>query len=153
MKRSRAAFKAMREMVGMTQRDLADALGVQERSVRRWEASAPDTYNFPPGPAWALLEDALAKQAEIVSFAVSKAQELEDAMGHAPDAVEVKYWLSQAAYASFSTDTEHDVAGSYRMANANARAAAAALMDLDYRVQFVDGAGNVLVPDSAVLDD
>ena len=37
MKRSKADFKAMREMVGMSQSLLAKRLGVTTTSVKRWE--------------------------------------------------------------------------------------------------------------------
>jgi DNA-binding transcriptional regulator YiaG len=38
MDRTKAEFRAIRETVGMTQGMLADALGVEQRSVRRWES-------------------------------------------------------------------------------------------------------------------
>ena len=43
---NKAEFRAMREMVGMTQATLADALGVEVRSVKRWES--PSAPQVPP---------------------------------------------------------------------------------------------------------
>lgn len=48
MEKTKAALKALRETVGMAQRNLAAALGVEARSVKRWESAAAEGY--PPLP-------------------------------------------------------------------------------------------------------
>lgn len=152
MEKSRAEFKALREMAGITQRDLADMLGVKERSVQRWEADTPTTHNFPPDAAWDILIEALEGQSEMVDYAIAQAEAIEGSIGKKPEAVEIRYWLTEAAYIGYSTDTELSTSGSWRMANANARAAAAALTALGYTVRFVSGSDKTLVPMHSDID-
>ena len=66
--RSKQEFKALREQVGMSQTDLALALDVSERSVKRWESVKYKEYNA--------------------------AQEV----GGYPASVKLVYWSSQAEY-------------------------------------------------------
>lgn len=57
--RSKADFRARREMIGLTQGDIADALGVTQMSVNRWEREG---FNDPPDEAWSLIEFHEAEQ-------------------------------------------------------------------------------------------
>ena len=123
--RSKAAFRATREMVGMTQAALADELGVEVRSVKRWES--PSAPQVPPHDAWAILDAALERQREVVMFALGKVHDVMDETGGAPQAVALPYWASAEDYLANSTDGMLGVAGDWRMANANARALACTL--------------------------
>lgn len=123
MRRTKTEFRAIRELTGITQAALARTLGVEVRSVKRWESDAAPQY--PPADAWAALDAALDAQRQVVDYALSKIDELD-----AP-AVRLPYWSSAEEYAAKSTDAALGVpmdAESYRRANANLRAIAAVLM-------------------------
>ena len=137
MARTKAEFRALREQTGITQAEMARSLGVQVRSVKRWEH--PQAPQMPPEDAWDKVERAAARQREIVQFAIDKAEQLAEQMGHDPERVDLAYWLSEEDYLTHSTDARNGVEGSWRMANANARAARAALEAFGFSVQFVDG--------------
>ena len=50
MKKTNAAFRALREECGLTQQDIADEAGVQILSVKRWENTKED--HQPPDDVW-----------------------------------------------------------------------------------------------------
>lgn len=135
--RTKAEFRALRETVGLLQGDIARELGVEERSVRRWES--PDAPQFPPQDAWDVLDDALEQQRKVVSFALGKVDEIAKQQGDYPHAVELPYWSSAKDY-----DNHHsaDDGGNWRMANANSRLVAFALHERGIRVKWIDGADN-----------
>lgn len=112
-----ANFRVLRETMGFTREDVADALGVSVRSVKRWEN--PREENLPPEDAWVLLEDAQKKRREIVSQAL----EVVDYAKARGGVVEMTYYRSQEQF-----DKVGD-GGCYRVANANARAVAKGLED------------------------
>ena len=118
----------MRELVGHTQATLAKALGVEERSVRRWES--PSAPQGAPDDAWDVLEEALEAQRRVVEFGLGKADEW-------PDAQEVSlvYWSSQRQY-----DEARGDGGDWRMANATARSLASVLLAEGRHVVWRDGA-------------
>lgn len=151
MIRSKAAFRAIRETVGYTQAALADELGVQVRSIKRWESR--ETPQQPPEDAWRILTAALEAQDDVVDYAYEKANEIIGKLCTdeyvAPPAIHLRYWTSGEDYAARSTDARLGVAGDWRMANANARAVAAVLRSHAIEVEFVDGAGDIwLHPDT-----
>ena len=123
--RTKAEFRAIRETVGMTQAALADELGVQERSVKRWEGK--DAPQVPPEDAWDVLGAALDRQREVVLFALSKVYEISDEMGDEPIHVSLPYWSCAEDYEASFTDAANGIHGDWRMANANARVLAAIL--------------------------
>lgn len=115
MERSKADFKALREMVGMSQQALADALHVDKRSIQRWEAHG-NAWE-PPADAWDVLDAARERQRWTVANAIEIANEPGNL--HAP--VLLTYWKSQEDYERAGHG------GDYQMANANARIIAAIL--------------------------
>ena len=132
MHRTKAAFRAIREMVGMTQHALAQELGVEVRSVKRWES--PDAPQMPPQDAWDVLDAALADQRQVVAYALGKVDEVAQQRGNYPHAVTLPYWTSQAAY-----DAGHvlEDGGDWRMANANSRLVAFALHERGIPVEWI----------------
>ena len=48
MKKTRAAFRALREECGYTQTDIANIFNIDRRSVRRWEAGEDGGWYEPP---------------------------------------------------------------------------------------------------------
>lgn len=133
--RTLAEFRAIRETVGMTQGMLAEELGVNPRSVRRWESPDYDGYR-PPQDAWDVLDDALDAQRRGIAAALGKLDEIVQERVSAPDSVKLPYWTSQSDY-----DRHHyiDDGGDWRMANATSRMLAEMLHERGVRVDWTDG--------------
>ena len=87
--RAKAEFRAMRETVGISQNALAAALGVQPRTLRRWEAD--EERWEPPEDAWEELDALRADQERVVGFAVRKALSIREEMGGEPAEVVLPY--------------------------------------------------------------
>ena len=135
---TKADFRSMREQTGYSQQALANVLDVNVKTVKRWEHEADASQ--PPVDAWELLEDALNVQRQMATYAVSVAREQEAALGEKPKAIRLTYYRDQAMFDRFGRDE-----GYFGAANANARAAAEALIREGYEVEFrypTDGAIN-----------
>lgn len=105
--RSRADFKAQRDALGLSLHDVAELMGVQERSVRRWEAEGGNRI---PDAAWELL-DGLAERFDL---AVQSA--VEAALDSGAKNAELTYYRTQREYEEHGRDEGH-----YGLANAIAR--------------------------------
>lgn len=130
MERTKAAFKALREQVGLKQADLADALGVETRSVRRWESPAAEGYRAPED-AWRVLERAREAQRQQVAYALEVVRKQTSELGQSPAAVALTYYRDQEQYDACGRDK-----GPVGVANANARAIAEALEREGYSVEW-----------------
>ncbi len=124
-----ATARAWRETVGLSQLDAAKELGVNVRSVKRWEDPragylAPDIY-------WELLERYMDAQREAVDAALEEAQGAEAEDGRPPALVPLTYYRAQWDY-----DANGVGDGPYTVANASARAAGEALAFAGYRVEY-----------------
>ena len=139
--RNKQEFKALREQVGMSQTDLALALDVSERSVKRWESVKYKEYNAPQD-AWDILDDALKLQRQVISAALGQIDEAAQEVGGYPASVKLVYWSSQAEY-----DEHHcvDDDGDWRQANATARIVSYALHERGIETDWISGADK-LVP-------
>lgn len=139
--RSKQEFKALREQIGMSQADLALALGVTERSAKRWESIKYTNYNAPQD-AWDILDDALKLQRQVISAALGQIDEAAQEVGGYPASVKLVYWSTQAEY-----DEYHcvDDDGDWRQANATARIVSYALHERGIETDWISGADN-LVP-------
>ena len=135
--RSKSEFKAIRERVGITQAALTSIMGVSQRSVRYWEH--PISQRQPPEEAWRILDDALDRQRQVVSFALQKVDEAEETAGTKPNAVRLPYWLTEGDYVQWSTDAMLGIIGDWRMANANNQVLAIILEERGVNVEWVDG--------------
>ena len=141
--RTKADFAALRESVGLTQANLADDLGVQARSVRRWEQPGQEGYE-PPADAWDMLDSYADLQRQMVDHARETVMRTGEEAGRQPDRVTLTYWRSQEQYDELGRDE-----GWYGVANANARAAAAELGRYGFKVRFAyPGEGAIRTPGS-----
>ncbi len=132
MQRTKANFRALRETVGMSQAHLAKELGIDSRSVRRWEDPKEKSCN-PREFAWDILEEARRAQLAAYDAAVTAVEDTADEAGAASKSVTLSYWPNAASYAR--AHPEEDPA-CWQMANANARLAAHALAEMGYDVEF-----------------
>lgn len=141
--RTKADFAALRETVGLTQANLADDLGVQARSVRRWEQPGQEGYE-PPADAWDMLDSYADLQRQMVDHARETVMRTGEGAGHQPDEVVLTYYRSQEQYDELGRDE-----GWYGVANANARAVAAELARYGLSVRFsYPGEGAIETPGS-----
>lgn len=125
-KRTKAAFRATREMVGMTQAMLAKRLGVEVRSVKRWEQ--PDSPQVPPDDAWDVLDAAKADQDSLVGVALGVVDR------ERPESYRLVYWTSQEQWDGYHVGpTKTD----WRMANATSRRIAALLAERGIEVVWL----------------
>lgn len=113
MEKTHAGFRALRESLGLSLADVAEAMGVRERSVRRWEACGD---NYPPEDAWEWLEGMQRRFEEGVSHALSVVER--SGAGRAS----ITYYRSQEEYDAMGRDE-----GPYGFTNAISREVALTL--------------------------
>lgn len=111
--RTHAGFRALRESIGLSQSDVADVAGVQERTVRRWEAPG---NAIAPADAWHDLERMRETFRAGVSAALSQVAEITDEAGRPPRTVALSYYRSQSEYDELGRDD-----GPYGFRNAMTR--------------------------------
>ena len=107
-----ATFRALRETIGLTQGDVAKALGVSLRTVKRWEH--PD-WQEPPEDAWAWLLEMHDRHDALVDEAVDRALTIVGERGE-PAAVVITYYRDQAQH-----DAHGREPGPYGFVNSIAR--------------------------------
>ena len=127
MAKTTASFRALREMCGLTQQNVADALGVRALTVKRWERPG---FPEPPDDAWAYLNSMRDRMVEMAEFAADKAVELRDETG--AGAIALTYFRDQSQYDEAGRDE-----GPVGFANAVARLTASHLevegVDVEFR--------------------
>lgn len=126
MEHTKAAFRALRESVGLTQQALADRLGVRVRSVKRWE-NLEEPYQA-PDEAWDVLWEYLKDQQSLAHVALDVVERAH------PSSYRLVYWTSQEQWRRYHVGSEVD----WRVANATNRAIAVLLEERGVEVVWVD---------------
>lgn len=134
--RSKADLRARREMLGLTQGDVADMLGVTVMSVNRWER--PGKNDAPP-EAWELIEGYERRMSDAVGACASIAEDAAAKAGKPPKAVQITVFRSQEDYDRWGRDD-----GIFRFANACAFEAARTLASEGFAVEFVYPEGSIV---------
>lgn len=121
--------KALREILGHSQRTMAEEIGVSERAVRNWELG---TRNVPQDVAdW--LIDQLAQHDELVNAVLEDMYEVLDEHGwQDPEVVTLPYWRTQDEMKEAGGEGEVGVI------NARTREIAQALRREGLKVQFTN---------------
>ena len=123
MEKTKASFRALREMCGLSQQDVAIVADVNKLTVKRWEN--PGNGWDPPDDVWAWLLSCAGLQSQTVDAAVSAA------VANPGGAVQITYYRTQEQYDELGRDE-----GPVGMANANSRLVAHRLMALGREVSF-----------------
>lgn len=129
MKKSKAAFRAVREACGLSQQDVADEAGVQLRTVKKWESSGSDIKQ-PPDDVWewlvAMRDAAYAEAARMAANAIELAVDESDS-----GPIYIAYYRMQADLERFGQDDRP-----YGLVNTISRKAAEIIEDAGYEVEF-----------------
>ena len=125
---TKAGFKALREGCGLSQHDVAHAIGKTTRIVGQWETTAEKA--MPTREAWEYLRSVEEEQAEQVAYALGVVREATDKLG-TPALVPITYYQSQRSYDEYGRDE-----GPVGWANAVARKTAAELKRLGVEAEF-----------------
>ena len=130
---TKATLKAMREMCGLTQQDVARELGVTDRSVRRWEN--PEQPHTPPQELIDFIADSFRAHFDAISQTMDIVEDFDKAQN-----IQLTVYRNQAQYDTLGRDS-----GLYTVANANTYAVAQALTTQGYKVSFAypDEAENI----------
>ena len=118
MARGKADFRVRREMLGLTQQDVADALNANVKTIKNWENPRQTRYRISDA-AWEFLDCAADIQARQVAYARSVIEKHAEVFAESPIVVPITYYRDQAAYDECGRD-----AGPYGQANATSRAIA-----------------------------
>ncbi len=136
MQKTKANFRALREMIGYTQLELADMFGVSAYSVKRWER--PDrVQNNPPDEAWDFLVSEFARLCKATCDSVDAIMKrLEEKADEVDEPVVLTYYRTQKDLDNFSDIPSHKNQD-YLFVNRVTRAVATMLYDLDVSFEFV----------------
>lgn len=130
MARGKADFRARREMLGLTQQDVANALNANVKTIKNWENPRQTRYRISDA-AWEFLDCAADIQARQVAYARCVIEKHAEVFAESPIVVPITYYRDQAAYDECGRD-----AGPYGQANATSRAIARELERMGVQVEF-----------------
>lgn len=102
MERTKADFKALRERVGLSQHDVADAIMVSIKTIKRWEN--PSVPYEAPADAWEYLENVLEVQSNQVSYTLGVLAKQVEQLGGEPAVVPITYYRDQEMYDRYGRD-------------------------------------------------
>lgn len=132
MIRSKATFRAIRQMLGLSHKDVAELLDINEiRNIRRWES--PTSQLQPPERAWELLENMHDAFIHDAADQVATIQKLSKTKK--PNTIQLKYYINKEDFLA-----EHpDDYPLFTYANTQSRLVAMSLENLGYDVEFIYG--------------
>ena len=128
--RTPAEFQATRKRVGLSCSDLAHALGIEVRTVRRWES--PSSPAVPFDQAWDLLDARLETRRRAIDAAIDELEKQEKERGGIAS-VSLAIWPSDAAWSQAHPGEQ----GGARFANSINCAVADVAEALGYAVEWV----------------
>lgn len=100
--RTKADFKALREACGLSQQNVADALGVHLQTIKRWEK--PSFPYAVPDDAFGYLDSVAESQANQVSYMLSVVAKQVEQFGKNPVLVPITYYRDQQMYDIYGRD-------------------------------------------------
>ena len=114
----KANLRALREMTGLTQSDIAEMLKVHINTVKNWEH--PAHAQTAPAILYEKLKSILATRKQIVQFVLNN----NDFDTNNANKITLTFYRDQEEYNKYGRDE-----GNYKLANANTLAVAKALLD------------------------
>lgn len=126
IERTKAGFRALRDLCGVTQDELAQVLSCDLKTVQRLESPRREDMQ-PREEDWRALEQLRRTQVAQLDYAMQTVERAIDS-GTRPH-VDIPYFRTQAAY-----DSEGRDAGSFRLANRVAGEVAEALDEMGVEV-------------------
>ena len=120
--------RAMRETVGLSQREFAELVGVGERVVRNWESGKWET----PGPVVDRLEALVAAHDRAVADAMAGLSEIAEERGGPPELAHLAYYRTQREYDALGRDP-----GPVGIVNARTRAIGTELRKMGVEVAYL----------------
>lgn len=118
-----ADFRARRERCGLTQQEMADAVGVRVLAVKKWERPGGPVA---PADAWEFLEAVETARRAVVKQAEEAALQFAER-----GAVQLTYYRTQEQFDEYGRDE-----GPFGVANANARAVADRLESMGFEIAW-----------------
>ena len=100
--RTKADFKALREACGLSQQNVADALGVHLQTIKRWEK--PSFPYAVPDDAFAYLDSVAESQANQVNYMLGVVAQQVEQFGKNPVLVPITYYRDQQMYDKYGRD-------------------------------------------------
>ena len=100
--RTKADFKALREACGLSQQNVADALGVHLQTIKRWEK--PSFPYAVPDDAFSYLDSVAESQANQVSYMLGVVAKQVEQLGKNPVLVPITYYRDQQMYDKYGRD-------------------------------------------------
>lgn len=130
MNKEKIEFRAEREALGLSQLNVAAALAVDVRTVKRWEAPGGQ---MPPEYAWNILSEYRRRHDWAVAQAEETALEASERFDGRPGAVALPYYRSEDEFLSSKPADE----GPYGAANSIARDIRARLERLGFECNYI----------------
>lgn len=122
-----ANYRALREICGVTQQQVADVLGVSVLTVKKWEKGV----NRVPDDALAFIREAAAEHTQAVRAEVAEAA----SSAQPGSALCLTYYRTQEQ-ADLEAELAGETAGPYQFLNAVRRSVGERLIDMGYLVSF-----------------